>query len=95
MQNAEKDKAAKVGNKFTPREKLLEGILAAIESARQSEHFSDTMENELWANADLRNKIIFYRNHPLIARKQILGASPDKAKPTVRQFITALLQSVH
>lgn len=93
MQNVEKDKAAKVGNKFTPREELLEGILAAIDSARQSEHFSDTLENELWANADLRNKIVFYRDHPLIARKQILGSLPDKAKPTVRQFIIKLLQS--
>lgn len=96
MCQTEKEKASKqVGqSKFTLREKLLADILPAIEAAKATNSsFSEALQAELWANADLRNKIMANRNNPLISQRKILNSLPQKAKKPVSQFVRELLAS--
>ena len=78
-------------SKFNLRESLLADILAAIETAKASDSFAETLEAELQANADLRKKITDHRNNCLVAQRKILNSIPQRARTIVSKFINDLL----
>lgn len=90
---AEKKKAEKETKKWSLRESLLADILPAIESAKAEEKscFAERLEILLYANADLRTKIIKNRANPLIAQRKIVASIPQSGRSVVKTFIRELL----